>query len=397
LDVIYQEMTRRIHAAHDRAALLQRALLPQTIPAFPGLRLDAAYVSAGSEKSIGGDWYDVFRISEQLIGISVGDVAGHGLGAAALMASARHAIRTLAFVNDEPSAVMRQVNRILCRDTEAGLVTAIFATFNLYDGNLRYCLAGHPPPMLARAGETLRELPGRGFVLGVDPRSTFETHAEQLEIGSALVLYTDGLTESQRSATESAALLREAVEDEYRNGAGNIAHAIERRMFAGTEPRDDCAVLFLGVTALGEDAMQSESASWLLDARAEESARRVTRAVLWHLGEIAEDGTDLSLSELILAEMIGNVALHTPGPAEVLLKWMGDTATLRICDRGPRFDAPDGMDAGDLLAESGRGIFLMRSLARAFSIQWMGDGNCVTAVLPLRIAPPALARITSAV
>jgi anti-sigma regulatory factor (Ser/Thr protein kinase)/CHASE3 domain sensor protein len=396
LDTIYHEMTGRIRAAHDRAALLQRALLPQTIPAFPGLRLDASYASAGNEKSIGGDWYDVFRISEQQIGISVGDVAGHGLGAAALMATARHAIRTVAYLNEEPATVLRQVNQILCRDVDAALVTAIFASFNLYDGTLRYCIAGHPAPLCIRAGETMRELPGRGFVMGVDPRATFETHVEQMPVGSALIFYTDGLLESQRSQADGMRRLRDAFEDEYRNAGRNIAEAIERRVFAVEKPRDDSALLFLGVTALGEDAMQSESASWELDARVEESARRVKRAVLWHLGEVSEEGGDLSLSEMILSELIGNVARHTPGPAHVTLQWQGQTATLRVMDYGPEF-APPPNEAADLLAESGRGLFLVRSMARSFSVQRTRTGNCVSVVLPLRIAPPQRTAISGGV
>jgi serine phosphatase RsbU (regulator of sigma subunit)/anti-sigma regulatory factor (Ser/Thr protein kinase) len=388
LDVIYHEMTRRIRSAHDRAALLQRALLPQKLPAFPGLRIDASYASSGSgEKSVGGDWYDVFRISEQQIGISLGDVAGHGLGAAALMANARHAIRTVAYLNDDPGAVLAQVNQILCRNLDASLVTAVFATFDLYRGTLRYSIGGHPAPLFVRAGESLRELPGRGFVLGVDPRAAFDTHVEQLDVGSALIFYTDGLIESSGGISEGIGRLSEAIENEYRSGSGNIAQAIEQRMLVRGAPRDDCALLFIGVTALGEDAMRSESLSWEIDARVEQSARRVKRAVLWHLGEIAEESSDLSLSEMILAEMIGNVARHTPGPAKVTLLWQGNTATLQVCDQGPAFDLPHD-EAADPLAESGRGIFLMRSISRSFSVKRTDAGNCVTAVLPVRIEPP---------
>ncbi len=390
LDKVYQEMTGRLGREYGRATILQRALLPQTIPTFPGVRLDVSYAAASDPAGIGGDWYDVFRISEHRIGISIGDVAGHGLDAAALMANARHAIQTVAYLDENPASVMRHVNQILCRNETPRLVTALFATFDLLDGTLRYCLAGHPPPMFVRTGGTVQEMPGKGFLLGVDARSPFETHAMNIDIGSAVILYTDGVVESGRNYFEGVTRLKDAIEEEYRNGSGNIAQAIQSRIFAETSPRDDCALLFIGVTALGNSAIQPERVFWTLDARSEQSTRRVKRAVLWHLGEIAGEDADLSLSELIVSEMLGNVARHTPGPAEVVLEWKGESATVHVFDRGRPFQPPVHQDAAALLDEGGRGIFLIRAVAAHFDVRWTGEGNCVSAVLPLVIGRDAL-------
>ncbi len=267
LDRVYQEMMRRIQREHDMALLLQRALLPQQLPALPGVRLDTAYTPAADGTEIGGDWYDVFRISDRRIGISIGDVAGHGLRAAAIMGNARQAIRTVAYVEDDPATVVGHVNRVLCRNEGGVLLTAFFATFDLLDGVMRYCLAGHPPPMVVTSGGLVQNLPGKGFVLGVDPLAAFETEEVKLDVGSAIVLYTDGLIEASRDYFKGVQNLQAAIEKEYLNESGNIAEAIQRRVFAQHPPRDDSALLFMGITALGTSALEPERLTWRADAR----------------------------------------------------------------------------------------------------------------------------------
>jgi serine phosphatase RsbU (regulator of sigma subunit)/CHASE3 domain sensor protein/anti-sigma regulatory factor (Ser/Thr protein kinase) len=385
LDTVYQEMTHRIQREHHRAAELQRALLPQVLPSFPGIRLDATYRPATGGGSIGGDWYDVFRISEHSVGISIGDVAGHGLQAAALMGSTRQAIRTVAYIDDNPATVVSQVNRALCRSEDGIMVTALFATFDLLDGSLRYCLAGHPAPIVVRTDGSVGTLEGKGLALGVDATAEFESYEAQLEVGSALVLFTDGLVEAERDYLKGMADLERAVEEEYRNASHNIAEAILNRIFARREPSDDSALLFIGVTAHGAPALPHKRRVWNIDARIEKSARRVKRALLWHLGEIAAGGADLSESEVVVSELLGNVARHTPGPAEVTLEWKSGIATVSVFDRGRPFEPPAPGATADLLAESGRGLILLRALARSFTVEWTGEGNCVSAVLPINV------------
>ncbi len=384
LDLVYQQMTQRIAREHDAASTLQRALLPQELPLLPGVRLDAAYAPASGGTAIGGDWYDVFPISDRRLGISVGDVAGHGLRAAAIMGNVRQAIRTVAYINDDPAFVLEHINRALCRSEGATLITAFFATLDLLDGSLRYCLAGHPPPMVIKSSGSVGLLAGKGFVLAVDPRARFETLETTMDVGSGIVLYTDGLVEAERNYFQGVAKLREAIELEYRNASSNIAEAIQQRVFAQHPPRDDSALLFMGITALGASALQTERLVWSVDARSEKSAHRARRALMWHLGEIAGDA-DLSASELIVGELLGNVARHTPGLAEVILEVKSTVATLRVIDGGPCFDASVNCDIGDVLSESGRGLFLIQALTNDFTVEWTGEGNCVSAVLPLEI------------
>jgi serine phosphatase RsbU (regulator of sigma subunit)/anti-sigma regulatory factor (Ser/Thr protein kinase) len=385
LDLVYRDMMQRTKREHDMITILQRALLPQRLPVVAGVRLDACYVPAYSGADVGGDWYDVFTISDRLLGVSVGDVAGHGLRAATIMGQARQALRTASYVDNDPATALGHVNRLFCRAESNALLTAFFATLDLADGTMRYALAGHPPPMMVRTGGEVESLPGHGLMLGIEHRALFETHEVVLDEGSAVVLFTDGLVETRRDYLAGREELRQAIEAEYRDASQNIAQAIVKRVVAGRSARDDIALLFLCVTALAAAAFPRQRMRWTIDARSERSTRRIKRALLWQLGEMTDDDAQLPAAELIVNELLGNVARHTPGPAEVELEWNGETAIVRVCDRGRPFQPRNGAGRIELLAEDGRGLFLVRSVARDLTVEWTGDGNCVSAMLPLKL------------
>ncbi|HEX3468513.1 MAG TPA: SpoIIE family protein phosphatase [Candidatus Elarobacter sp.] len=396
LDTVYRDMALRIRQTssereealeayrreHVVASTLQHAMLPHKLPQVAGLRIDTAYVPAAGGTEIGGDWYDVFEVSRRLVGISVGDVAGHGLRAATVMGAVRQSIRTAARDDDEPSSIMRRVNRVLCADEGTSVVTAFFGLLDLRTGTLRYALAGHPPPMVVRPGKRVELLPGEGFVLGVDPRIRFQTFESELDVGAGLVLYTDGLVEAERDYFKGMRLLEEASVAECRDPSINIAEGIQHRVFAHAAPRDDSALLFIGVTGLSAEPPSPERQGWRLDARDEVSAHRVKRALLWQLGGFASSDADLGTIEAIFGELLSNVKRHTPGPADVTLERGSEGAVLSFDDDGPPFSI-NGHSPPDLLAESGRGLFMLRALARDVSVERIGARNHVAVALPL--------------
>lgn len=383
LDRVYHEMTQRIQREHRVASTLQRALLPQEMPQIPGLRIDTAYVPAAKGAEVGGDWYDVFALSARRVCISIGDVAGHGLRAASVMGTARLAIRTAARIEAEPAVILQHANRVLCADEPNVVVTAFVGILDLTDGTLSYAIAGHPAPIHVRPSGTLEFLHGEGLVLGVETRTRFEQHLYRVEEGSGLVFYTDGIVEVQRDYFKGLDDFTEAVRAEFRGASENIAEAIQRRVLTRTQPRDDCALLFLGVTALGALPQQRRQRTWTLDAREESAARRFKRALLWHLRDIATDGSDFCGVELIVSELIGNVARHAPGEAEITLVYNDGSAILHVSDTGNAFQPRDAMP--DLYAEGGRGLFLVRSVARDMKVERTTSGNRVTVVLPVSL------------
>jgi serine phosphatase RsbU (regulator of sigma subunit)/anti-sigma regulatory factor (Ser/Thr protein kinase) len=384
LDRVYHDMTRRMHHEHDVASTLQRALLPQELPKISGLRIDTAYVPAARGTEIGGDWYDVFTLSGRCVGIGVGDVAGHGLRAATIMGSVRQAIRMMARTDAEPAEVLRRVNRELCEDERDVVVTAFFGVLDLQNGAFRYALAGHPAPLTVGAGGNVAMLSGAGLMLGVDPRAAFTNYETQLELGSGLVLYTDGIVEVERDYFKGLSDLQSAVKAEYLGGSDNVAEAIQRRIFARAKPHDDSAILFVGITNLSPSASVRHRKTWSLNAREEAGARRVKRALLWHLGEFASLQSDLTAVELIFGELLGNVARHTSGLADITVECADGAAVLHVADRGEPF-ALNGHVRPDLFSEGGRGLFLISAIARSVSVERVGEGNRVTVVLPVSV------------
>jgi serine phosphatase RsbU (regulator of sigma subunit) len=261
LDRVYHEMAQRIHDTlsayrreHYIASTLQRALLPQELPRLPGLRIDTAYAAASHATEIGGDWYDVFMLEDHVVGISVGDVAGHGLRAAAIMGSLRQVIRTAARVDSEPATVLQRANRALCADEDV-IVTAFFATLDMRDGTMRYSVAGHPLPLTVTGSGEIEQLSGEGLILGVDQEARYQTFQTVLREGEGIVCFTDGIVEIERDYFKGMADLIDVVKTEYgRASAENIAERIKDRILAQAEPVDDSAILFVGITGLVSNA-----------------------------------------------------------------------------------------------------------------------------------------------
>jgi len=381
LDLVYQAMMRQIARQQQVNETLQRMLLPQELPSFEGIRLDTAYVPASRETEVGGDWYDAFPISDRCVCISIGDVAGHGMRAAAIMGAARIAVRTAARMHDDPAAVMEHLNRVISADEPGTMVTAVVAMLDIDDGTLRYAVAGHPEPMIIRADGETELLTGRGIMLGADDHTEYQTFRAAMHEGWALLLYTDGLLEITRDYFEGVRELRAAAREEYASPAQNIAEAIQRRTFRGRPCQDDAALLFVGVTRLGLPAADRTWRSWTLDARDAEAAHCAKRAILWHLGDTIRDPDRIASIELVLGELIGNVARHSPGLAEVTLAQEDSRMLIRVGDRGKPFTYHRNGVQADPLAESGRGLFLVGVVSSDVRIEHTGTGNVITAVL----------------
>lgn len=239
-------------------------------------------------------------------------------------------------------------------------------------------------PVRVHPGGKTDFLSGEGLVLGIDPRTQYDRYEDRIEEGSGLVFYTDGIIEVERDYFQGLSNFVDAVRAEHRRPSENIAEAIQRRVLARKQPIDDCALLFVGVTALGSAAAAPQQRTWNIDAREESATRRLKRALLWHLGEVATPESDLCAVELILGELVGNVARHAPGEAKITLVYEDGYATLHVYDTGKPFQ-PSFNGTPDLFAESGRGLFLVRAVSRDIKIERTESGNRVSVVLPVSL------------
>jgi phosphoserine phosphatase RsbU/P len=178
----------------DEARRIQRGLLPPTLPQFPGWEIAAACEEAAS---VGGDTYDVIQLDATRVAICIADVAGKGIPAALLAANLQAAVRSTVGDDIDPADACSQINGRLCPTVpDDRFVTFFLAVLDTADGTVRYCNAGHNPPLLMDADGRASLLSGGGMVLGVAPQARYESRRLRMSPGSVLVLYTDGITEA---------------------------------------------------------------------------------------------------------------------------------------------------------------------------------------------------------
>ena len=191
----FEKTERQEQAEELRQALeIQRGLLPKQIPQLRGFQISAAWEPA---KAVGGDYYDVIRLSKQRVAICIADVSGKGISAALLMANVQAAVRAFAATDVPPSQVCNQINRVLCTNTATDkFVTLFYGILDGENGSLTYTSAGHLPPlMITRNGNTHR-LATEGAVLGVFPQWKYKDAGLRLGPGDSLLMFTDGITEA---------------------------------------------------------------------------------------------------------------------------------------------------------------------------------------------------------
>jgi phosphoserine phosphatase RsbU/P len=239
-------------AAHNQVSAVERAaaealqysLMPSMPPEVSEMSFASRYVP-GADTGVGGDWYDVFPLPGDRIGIVMGDVVGHGLPAAVVMGRLRSALRAYALEFDDPATVLDRLDREARHFEYGTMATVSYAVVDATREHVTMALAGHPPPMVALPGRetVLADLPVRtpiGFPPTGRPRP--DTVLE-LPPGCVLCFYTDGLVE-RRDSTLDAGLerLRRVVTP----GPPEAVCVRVMAALVGTErARDDIALLVL--------------------------------------------------------------------------------------------------------------------------------------------------------
>jgi sigma-B regulation protein RsbU (phosphoserine phosphatase) len=231
----------------NAAAVLQNALLPRAFPKVDRLRFNGVYVAASIDGFVGGDWYDVLAVDAKRTFVSIGDVAGHGLDSAVLMGTVKQSMRTAAREQAHPHMLLQRLNAMLCDEGFEQLVTSFLGFLEPQIGRLTYANAGHPPPIVRRPDGTVAMLDTGDAPLGFETASQRADRSITLDPGSLLVLYTDGLTESQRNVVDGERRLCEAIGSDEVAYADNPAEAL-RRAVIPRGSHDDVAILTIGVT-----------------------------------------------------------------------------------------------------------------------------------------------------
>ncbi len=238
-----QQIESELHVATD----IQMSMVPNTFPAFPernDLDMAAAIVPA---KEVGGDLYDFFIRDEKLF-FCVGDVSGKGVPAALVMAVTRTTFRNLSASEDRPGRIVKAMNDNLSSMNESNMFVTFFCgVLDLAEGRLRYCNAGHNPPMLLT--DTISPLPVEpNMALGIIGGADYVEQEIPFKHNDAILLYTDGLTEAENSAHEQFGEHR--VKQALHGHKDSMAHLenIKKHVadFVGDAPQsDDLTILFI--------------------------------------------------------------------------------------------------------------------------------------------------------
>ncbi len=238
----------------DRTAAraLQNSLTPR-LPDLTGFELAARYVP-GSQYGVGGDWYDVFTLFSGEIGITIGDVMGHGLHAATVMGRVRSALRSYALEDDSPASVLERLDRKM-HHFEPGLIgTVAYGILEPTSGRLRISSAGHLPPALTHPDRVaeLVDIP-IDPPIGVQVESKRRYGVATLEVGEMLCLFTDGVVERRRGdLDDELARLCRTLSDPALRTAERACAELMNVMLHDREPQDDISLLVVSRLTLDE-------------------------------------------------------------------------------------------------------------------------------------------------
>lgn len=227
------------------ATAFQRSVAPGRLPEPVGLELSARYVP-GSRAGVGGDWYDGFSLPDGRLALVIGDVMGHGLRAATVMARIRAALRGFALTGDDPAEVLARLDQYLQHFEPGQMASVLYAIQTPGTSRVVFSSAGHMPPALARpnAGAVLLE-ESDDLMLGIEPESPRSSHQVEVPPGSLLCLYTDGLIEGRgRNVTGALDQLCQVLAA-ARGPAESITAYVMAEMVAEDRHDDDVALLLV--------------------------------------------------------------------------------------------------------------------------------------------------------
>lgn len=385
-----EELSERYRNVRDSATVMQQALLAASVPVVPGADIAAEYLVAAEDTAAGGDWFDALALGDRLV-LVVGDVVGHGVEAAAVMSQLRTALRMQISTGYTVVEALEAVDRFHKQVPGSKSATMCVGSLDFTSGEFQYCTAGHPPPLLVTADASARYVEPTGAgPLGSG--TGFPVRSEVLNIGDAILFYTDGLIERPGRPLEASTAEFADLAASIASGSGGFV------LDAPARPIDrlcsDTLELLLRSTGYNDDvtllAMQCRAPTpplhITLDATI--NAARTVRAQLreW-LAEIGADHSDIADIVHAISEFVENAVEH--GYATDVSKGIVVEAALAgdgnvrasVIDRGQWKDHRDGARG------RGRGLAMAEALVSEARIMHGAGGT--TATLTHRLSRPA--------
>ncbi len=350
---------------------IQMGMIPHIFPPFPQLKQIDLYALLESAKEVGGDLYDFFLLDEKNLCFAIGDVSGKGIPASLFMAVTRTLLRSLAQKEKETSAIVSEINATLCQNNDSNMfVTFFIGILDTSTGELRYCNAGHNPPLLIKKeGNTSFFEITKGIPLGLFSEFIFKEQITKLSGGDKLFLYTDGLTEAENWNKElfSDNRLLSVLQNYHANTPENLVKGVLEAVnqhVNGNEQSDDLTML----TILFKGSAKQEIS---LDNEIEQ-LKTATTWIEQSLELLNIPQTLEYTINLVIEEAFSNIVFYAyepgqKGKIDISLDVEGEYVVIELKDQGKPFD-PTAMDSPDttLPAEQrqigGLGVFLMKKM-----------------------------------
>jgi serine phosphatase RsbU (regulator of sigma subunit)/anti-sigma regulatory factor (Ser/Thr protein kinase) len=382
------ERARRFEAQHGTAQLLQRSMLPEHLPELDTFRIAARYDVGVDGNAAGGDFYDAFHLLDGRLAMVLGDVAGHDVRAAAVMGQVRAALRALALTDPAPPSVLAGLDRLVgslaaeSRNEEI-FVTVVYGVLDPSDGTITLASAGHPPPVLRRAGqagepataELVKVPPGAPLGLG----GRWQTGSLRMEPGDTILMFSDGVVERRgRPLNDGLDALVSAAAASKSGDPRNLCSLATAAVEGTTD--DDVAVL-----AVEHAVAMSRSATTLVPAEPT-GPSRVRQWMTGRLREWSVPEPVIGAAILCTSELTTNALLHAGTPAQVHIDLNAERLLVSVADTGTRGSVIRAQT--NTLASRGRGLGLIEEL----SDSWGTDPTVRGSTVWFEILLPGIAR-----
>jgi len=352
---------------HRIAETLQRSLLPERLPPIDGLELAARYLPGARGASVGGDWYDVLERPDGRVALVVGDVAGHGLRAAASMGQLRNAFRAYGLIESSPAEVVARINRLVMTGVEQVMATVLYLVLDRETGEVAFSAAGHPPPLVIGPDGPRFLEGGRSVPIGAADAAVFREATAILPPGSAILLYTDGLVERRDTPLHQRLDELAAVAGSAGDDLAGLCETVLAKVLGEAAPGDDVALLAVRPLPVADSlitlTLPAEPGS-LAQLR-----RRLAR-FLHTTGASEVERYEITLT---ICEAAGNAIEHAYGPGdatyEVEVGYEAGELTATVRDRGTWRDKRD--------EHRGRGLGIIQGLMDEVAVEADAGGTAV--------------------
>jgi len=362
-----------VEASPSTAEQLQHSLMTHALPDLDRLVLGAHYHAGERGAGVGGDWYDVLPMADGSAVVALGDVMGKGSSAALLMGQVRAATRAYALLDSSPGVVLQRLDGLVrSLAVPEQIVTMVCGVVDPDRRSLVLAVAGHPPPLLVPLVGAPAVLHGEaGPPLGLSAGPWPQTVVD-LDDDLAVVLYSNGLVESR--------------EVDFFSGLDRVCDDVSAMDPLRRTPREVCArlgelswkreadddVTLLAVGRTSRRRRHTAATDLPSDARASSLARRFVRD---RLQEWAIDGEVTDNAQLCVSELVTNAVIHTGTPSRIAMRLDDERLLVSVSDGGGGEIVPRAYDQP--LVNSGRGLFIVDTLAAAWSFERGVDGTTV--------------------